>query len=509
MMDLPSGWTATTLCTVADWSSGGTPSRKRAEFFGGDIPWVKTGELTKKYVCETEETLTELGVKSSSAKVFPRGSVGIAMYGATIGKVSIWGIDASTNQACAVARPINGVVSSEFLYHFLRSEKDALVREAKGGAQPNISQGLLKAWPFPLPPFNEQRRIVARLEALFDEIDNGVESLHDAKRAVELYRQSLLKSAFEGRLTADWRAKNPDKLDSPEVLLAHIREEHEKRYGIAVDDWKRAVAEWKAEGMKDKRPSKPYQASGLLLVPPEEAALLPQLPPEWRYTKLANLGELARGRSRHRPRNDQRLFGGPYPFIQTGEVKAAGRSITEYRTTYSELGLAQSKLWPEGTLCITIAANIAETAFLTFEACFPDSIVGFRAFDEAVTPAFVELFIKSARSKIDEFAPATAQKNINLTTLETLVIPFCGTAEQAEIVRVLDTSLEAAEALDKEIAANLARADALRQSILQRAFSGQLIPQNPSDEPASALLARIQAERDTVPPKRPKELTEA
>ena len=256
-MDLPNGWTATTLRAVADWSSGGTPSRKRAGFFGGDIPWVKTGELTEKYVRETEEMLTELGVKNSSAKVFPKGSVGIAMYGATIGKVSIWGIDASTNQACAVARPINGVVSSEFLYHFLRSEKGALVGEGKGGAQPNISQGLLKAWPIALPPLNEQRRIVERIEALFDEIDRGVGSLRAAKRAIGLYRQSLLKSAFEGRLTADWRAKNPDKLESPDALTAHIREERESSYRTDLDDWQRSVANWQQGGQIGKKPKSP------------------------------------------------------------------------------------------------------------------------------------------------------------------------------------------------------------------------------------------------------------
>ncbi len=376
-----------------------------------------------------------------------------------------------------------------------------------GGSLTRVRPELFDSILVPIPPLIEQQRIIDRIEALFDEIDRGIESLRDAKRGIGLYRQSLLKSAFEGRLTADWRAKNPEKLESPEALLARIREEREKRDRIAIDDWKSAVAQWKANGKQQRRPSKPNQATKLL-VTPEETALLPPIPPEWQYAKLATLGELARGRSRHRPRNDQRLFGGAYPFIQTGEVKAAGRSITEYRTTYSEMGLAQSKLWPEGTLCITIAANIAETAFLTFEACFPDSIVGFGAFKEAVIAAFVELFIKSARSKIDDFAPATAQKNINLTALETLVIPLCSHAEQAEVVRILNASLEVTEALDKEIEANLARADMLRQSILQRAFSGQLIAQDPSDEPASDLLARIRAERAKVPPKRAKELTE-
>ena len=392
--------------------------------------------------------------------------------------------------------------SNRYLSHYL----NAIRYEAHvtGTTRPKLTKNALVSIPIVLPPPNEQHRIVERIELLFDEIDRGVESLHHAKRAVGLYRKSLLKSAFEGRLTADWREKNSDGLESADDVLARIGEEHERRYHEALDEWQRAVAKWRVEGKQGRKPSKPCQALSPLLVSSGEVDLLAQLPQEWGYTKLANLGEFGRGRSRHRPRNDRRLFGGPYPFIQTAEVKAAGRSITKYRTTYSEVGLAQSKLWPEGTLCITIAANIAETAFLTFKACFPDSIVGFRAFDKIVTPAFVELFIKSARSRIEEYAPATAQKNINLTTLESLVVPICGTAEQAEIVRILDACLEAVEALDAEINANLARAYALRQSILKRAFSGQLLPQDPTDEPASAFLARILVQRDTEPFKRPR-----
>ncbi|WP_296645259.1 restriction endonuclease subunit S [Roseinatronobacter sp.] len=106
MTDLPKGWALTTLGNLADWGSGGTPSRSNSGYFGGNIPWIKTGELGPMFIHDAEEFITEKGLSQSSAKVFPMGSVGIAMYGATIGKVSIWGIDAATNQACAVARPL-------------------------------------------------------------------------------------------------------------------------------------------------------------------------------------------------------------------------------------------------------------------------------------------------------------------------------------------------------------------------------------------------------------------
>ena len=153
----------------------------------------------------------------------------------------------------------------------------------------------------------------------------------------------------------------------------------------------------------------------------EETMTLPTIPHEWRYIALSKLGELGRGKSKHRPRNDPALFeDGKYPFIQTGDVKAAKQYITTCAKKYGNFGLQQSKLWPKGTLCITIAANIAETAFLGIDACFPDSIVGFTP-SEYIIPEYIKHFIESQKVRLWAFAPATAQKNINLDTLENLV----------------------------------------------------------------------------------------
>lgn len=206
--ELPAGWLATTLGEVASWSSGGTPSRSRPEYFRGNIPWIKSGELGAKYIRDAEESISETAIAHSSAKVFPKGAVGIAMYGATIGKLSIWGIDASTNQACAVG-VCGEELNNEFLYYFLASEKRNLIKAGKGGAQPNISQGVIREWPFNLPPLAEQHRIVAKIEELFSELDQGVASLKTAREQLKVYRQSLLKNAFKGKLTAatGWREK--------------------------------------------------------------------------------------------------------------------------------------------------------------------------------------------------------------------------------------------------------------------------------------------------------------
>lgn len=205
---------------------------------------------------------------------------------------------------------------------------------------------------------------------------------------------------------------------------------------------------------------------------------------------------MERGKSKHRPRNAPELFGGPYPFIQTGEVKAASRTIRAYSQTYSEIGLRQSRLWPEGTLCITIAANIAETAFLGFDGCFPDSVVGFTATEDLVLPHYVNLFIESFRTQIEAYAPATAQKNINLTTLQKLVVPLCSLEEQRVLVDRVESILSVVEEQESAVDRQLAAVDVLRQSILRKAFAGQLVPQDPNDEPAAILLEKIRLDRE-------------
>ena len=145
-------------------------------------------------------------------------------------------------------------------------------------------------------------------------------------------------------------------------------------------------------------------------------------PMAWSSCKMGNLGTLDRGRSKHRPRNAPHLYGGSYPFIQTGDIATSGGFITEYTQTYSEAGLDQSRIWPAGTLCITIAANIGMTGVLDFDACFPDSVVGFLP-NNRVTVEYIQTGLDLMQNKIEEQAPQSAQRNINLKILRELEIP--------------------------------------------------------------------------------------
>lgn len=179
-----------------------------------------------------------------------------------------------------------------------------------------------------------------------------------------------------------------------------------------------------------------------------------QIPEEWELKKLHELGEINRGKSKHRPRYASFLYGGPYPFIQTGDIKASGGRITEFTQTYSEAGLAQSRLWPTGTICITIAANIAETGILSFPACFPDSVIGFIPDLKKCNGQYVEYALRSLKDKIRSQAIGSVQDNINLGTFNRVPIPYPPLKEQnriAEILSSIDDQIE----LNREKTKNL------------------------------------------------------
>lgn len=160
-----SEWKTMTLGEVADWSSGGTPKSGAADYYGGDIPWAVIGDLTEGLVVSTEKSLTELGLKESSAKVVPEGTVFLAMYGASIGRTGISGLPMATNQAIACGSCKRDIIEPWYLLYFLQSQKQAFVAAGTGGAQPNISQGIVKSWPIPVPPISEQHQILSKIHS--------------------------------------------------------------------------------------------------------------------------------------------------------------------------------------------------------------------------------------------------------------------------------------------------------------------------------------------------------
>ncbi len=368
-----------------------------------------------------------------------------------------------------VVRAGTADIDHSWLMHFINSPAFRLEVAAlqSGSTRKRISRKNLAKIELPVPPSREQRRIVEKIEELFTKLDAGVRSLEQVQAQLKSYRRSVLKAAVEGELSREWREAHKDEVEPASELLERILQERREKF----------------VGKKYKEPISPGTSE------------LPALPEGWAWATLRQLGELNRGKSKHRPRNASFLYGGPFPFVQTGDIREAEGTIRSYRQSYTEEGLKQSRLWPEGTLCITIAANIAETALLGFDACFPDSVVDFLPEADHCSVAFVEYFMRTARERLDRYAPATAQKNINLQTLNGVAVPLPPPQEQHVIVDQLDRSLSIVAVLEATIEASIKQADALRQSILKRAFSGELVPQDPDDEPASVLLERIREER--------------
>ncbi|WP_236843271.1 restriction endonuclease subunit S [Bradyrhizobium icense] len=195
----------------------------------------------------------------------------------------------------------------------------------------------------------------------------------------------------------------------------------------------------------------------------------------WKEKTLEEVATtFGRGKSKHRPRNAPHLYGGKYPFIQTGDIRNAEHYITEYTQTYSEAGLAQSKLWPKGTICITIAANIAETAILSFDACFPDSVIGVVPNPREAEVGYVEYVLQAFKARLQALGKGSAQANINMGTFEHERFPFPSVSEQKLIVAKLDALSEETQHLEDIYEQKLAALEALKKSLLHQAFAGNL-----------------------------------
>ena len=552
MNGLPKGWEVITLgdCLLSV-IGGGTPSRKNKEYFHGDIPWFTVKDMKSLKPHDAEEHISTKAISESATNLVPAHTVIIATRIA-LGKVI------RPTVACAINQDLKALytgtgVNPDFLLYWVIANAREIQEKGSGTTVSGIRLETLNGLSLNLPPAAEQTRIVAKLEELLSDLDAGVAELKAAQKKLVQYRQSLLKAAVEGKLTRHWReqycAPSPQPLshqgrgalgvdgvnDAAANYRPHLsgqnatlreqppefsnpppsatlpsplvgegpgergREALETGAQLLARILKQRRANWEAKQLakfqqQGKAPPKGWQDKYPEPVKPDTGDL-PELPEGWVWATLSQVGWLDRGKSQHRPRNAPHLYGGPYPFVQTGDIRHSDTFISGVEATYSEAGLAQSKLWPAGTMCITIAANIGKTAILRMEACFPDSVVGFLSGTNEVSIRYIEYFMRSVQQKLEDEAPATAQKNINLEILGKVVLPLPPIREQEYIVECLDGLLNAAAEKNHSIDLALKQSAAQRQNILRAAFSGQLVPQNPNDEPASVLLERIRAER--------------
>lgn len=378
------------LSEVADLVTGGTPSKKRPEYYLGDIPWITGADIsvTGATVTSARSHITREAVKDSATNVVEAGTV-LLVTRTSVGKVGIAGMPLAINQDITALRHDPARLDRNYLVRCLQLQARRFEDRAQGATIQGVNRAVVAETPIPMRPMEEQRRIAAVLDAA------------DALRAKR--RESLAKL-------------------------------HTLTQAIFIDMFGDPVNN----------------------------------PRGWDTAPLAELGTLDRGVSKHRPRNDPALLGGPWPLVQTGDVASSGGYIRAAGGSYSDLGLAQSRLWPAGTLCITIAANIAKTGVLTFDACFPDSVVGFTS--DPATTEFVRAFLGFLQPVLEANAPESAQKNINLKTLRTADAPVPPSALREEFAEAVD----GVRAQRARLMGSGESFDELFASLQQRAFRGEL-----------------------------------
>ena len=376
---------------------------------------------------------------------------------------------------------------------------------AGGSGQPKINKKQYGSINIPLSPLNEQERIIEKIEELFSDIDQGVESLKTAQKQLKVYRQAVLKWAFEGKLTEEWR-KRQSTLKTGEALLAQIKAERENRYQQQLAEWEKAVETWEAIGKVGKKPTKPQPFSSELLSQ-NESKSLSQLPETWNWVTLRELTILE-------PRNGY----SPKPVSYFTNTKSltltattSGKFDPKYFKYIDEKIDPSSYLWLEENDVLIQRGNTIEyvgTAAIyrgkSQEFIYPDLMMRTR-FASCLNVCYVYQAINSeySRAYFRDRATGTAgsMPKINKGTVNSLPIPLPSREEQEQIIEEIESRISICDQLEATIIENLQKAEALRQSILKQAFEGKLVPQDPNDEPAEKLLERIQTEREAKQPK--------
>ena len=410
---LPKDWKWVKLGEVCHTTSGGTPSRRELKYYNGNIPWVKSGELDRGIITDTEEKISEEAIKNSSAKIFPKGTLLIALYGATIGKLAFLGVDAATNQAiCGIYQ--NEKISSSFLYNYLFYKKRKLVGQGIGGAQPNISQTILKDLDLPLPPKPTQQAIVSKIEELFSELDKGIENLRTAQQQLKTYRQSVLKWAFEGKLTNE----NVKESELPK-------------------GWKQVVIKDVTE-MNPKIPNRENIDKQM------EVQFLPMKLVEEIINKI-HLTEV---------RKYEEVLKGSYtPFIN-GDV-----------------------IFAKVTPCME-NGKIAIVDNLKNGVGFGSSEFHVIRAGEKVIQEFIFYYLVQDRFRheaANEMTGAVGLRRVPKQFIENHDFPLPPIVEQNKIIQEIESRLSVVDKMEESIIQSLQQAEALRQSILKKAFEGQLV----------------------------------
>lgn len=499
---VPDNWAWTSLSKIGDIVAGGTPSTKVSAYWADEISWISPADLTgytSKTIKKGAKSISSTGLANSSAKLMPAGSVHFSSR-APIGHIVIGAEALATNQGFKSLVPAPGIVA-DFAYYYLMASREYARQRASGTTFLELSGKAFGNLPIPVAPTAQQHRIVAKVEELFSELDKGVENLEKARKQFKIYRQAVLENAFQGKLTAQWREENKDKLEDREKLLERIKQERKAQYERLVKEWIAAVKDWEENSKLGKKPAKPKKLAEIPAFVAEDMEMLPILPADWSWFSLSTIAVSIQigpfGSLLHKA---DYLSGGT-PLVNPSHILFQ-RIEPDPNLTVSDDKLNQLSKYvmQENDIVVGRRGEMGRCAVVTkAEAgwlCGTGSL--FVRLLPSMNPHFFSRILGSQRVK--EFLAAssigTTMQNLNKSILHRVPVPVCSLYEQDEVLREIDRQYSALDRIEEAVDAEIGKAASLRQSILKKAFSGQLVAQDPNDEPALILLERIKADRE-------------
>ena len=392
----------------------------------------------------------------------------------------IWKKDeAWLNQHIFLVKP-SPFIAKLYLYYFLDKITQELYSAAHGSGMVHVTKKKFEETKIGLPPLPEQRAIVAKIEQLFSELDNGIACLKKAQEQLKVYRQAVLKQAFDGELTKSWREQQAN-LPSAQDLLDTIKADREQAA--------------KNQGKKLK-PVTPLSR--------EELDDLPELPDGWEWVRFGDISDVVRGGS-PRPAGDPKYYDGDIPFLKVADItKNDDLYITDYEYSIKEAGLKKTRRILKNTLLLSNSgATLGVPKITLIDAAINDGIAAFLNLDSRAL-IFAYYFWRTKTKELRRVNQGAAQPNLNTDLIKTVFFPLCGFDEQAQIVQEIEMRLSVCDKMEATIRESLEKAEALRQSILKKAFEGKLLSEeeltatrnDPEWEPAEKLLERIRAEKN-------------
>ncbi len=411
------------------------------------------------------------------------------------------------DRTCCIGRGLAAIRYSscnKYVFYFLKSIETELDKKGTGTTFKAISGKILKSEIIPFPPLPEQRAIVSKIEQLFSELDNGIANFRQAREQLKVYRQAVLKKAFEGELTRQWRARQDDLPDAKD-LLEQIRVEREESYNRKLDEWKEAVKEWEDGGKEGKKPGRPKKSKGLKQVVERELNELYELPAKWEWSQISELAEsmkngIYKSKSFYKEKGTAclRMYNIVNGKIEWFDIKRMELDVNEMK----EYGLVAGDLLVNRVNSRELVGKTAIIPEAMEFSVYESKNIRLRLVPKMNSKLVNYWFLLYANMYFNNNAQQTVgMASINQDQLGNFNYPLCSLPEQKAIVTEIETRLSVCDKLEQDIEENLERARALRHSILKRAFEGKLLNKkelaetrnSPDWEPAEVLLERIRA----------------